>query len=243
MLSNYFKGFHEKLVKKSATKKTATKAKTKTAKGKSDKISVDMKELQDKISKIIPSNLVLDVQKPIDTEGFSPDGADFIVYKEFCEDLLKIMDGYVPFELIYGTYHVLPELEKKTLPEILNKVVSIKKLNQFSDAEEDSSDTLTIPAFIIVAESNYSFLELKNDIINFYMSNGIDPHNEFDLMMIPNKGLMIKNWREPRSYIALETNEDTAMYFFILMNEYLQHEREEIDFRNYVKKEVVYTEY
>lgn len=246
MLSNYFKDFHNKLIKKSSSKntkaKTKAKTKSKAAKGKSEKISIDMKELKNKLEKIIPSGLTIDAQKPIDSEGFSPDGADFIAYHEYCADLLKIMDGYVPYELIYGTYHVLPLLDKNSLPVILDKVNSVKKLNQFSSGEE-MVENATIPAFVIVGETNYTFIDLKNDIINYYMTNGIDPHNEFDLMMIPDKGLLIKNWREQRSYIALETNEDTAMYFFILMNEYLQHEKEEIDFRKYVKKEVVYTEY
>ena len=62
--------------------------------------------------------------------------------------------------------------------------------------------------------------------------------------MILHKGIVVKNWREKRSFIALETNEDTFMWFFILMNEYLDVKKEHnIDFRKYVKKEVVYNEY
>ena len=62
--------------------------------------------------------------------------------------------------------------------------------------------------------------------------------------MILHKGIVVKNWRERRSFIALETKEDTFMWFFILMNEYLDVKREQnIDFRKYVKKEVVYNEY
>ena len=87
-------------------------------------------------------------------------------------------------------------------------------------------------------------MEIKNDILNYYTNNNIDSEHEFDIMMIADKGIIVKNWREPRSFIALETQEDTMMWFFILMNEYLDVKSEvEIDFRKYVRTEKTYREY
>ena len=152
------------------------------------------------------------------------------------------MNGYVPYELLYGTFFVVPEINKKTLPELLNRVMTVKKLNRFSSNEVDDIQTV-IPAFIISFGTDYSLLELKNEIINYYLANNVKSEFEFDLLMISNIGTVVKNWREG-NFIALETKEDTGMWFFILMNEYLESEREiEIDFRKYVKKDIVYNEY
>ena len=64
------------------------------------------------------------------------------------------------------------------------------------------------------------------------------------IIVILNTGIIIKNWREKRSYIALETGKDTLMWFFILMCEYLDTEKEiEFDLRNYVQHREEYKEY
>ena len=244
MVSKYFKEFDKKIVKKTATKSSSSQkagAKKTTAK-KAGKVSVDIKALKEKLQNIIVADLTIDSLRPIDSEGFSPDGADLVVYRKYCGDIIDIMNGYVPYELLYGTFFVVPEINKKTLPELLNRVMTVKKLNRFSSNEVDDIQTV-IPAFIISFGTDYSLLELKNEIINYYLANNVKSEFEFDLLMISNIGTVVKNWREG-NFIALETKEDTGMWFFILMNEYLESEREiEIDFRKYVKKDIVYNEY
>jgi len=243
MISNYFSGVNKKF-SSGASKKVKAKA------GADSKTSLkapsaypNLNNLKEMIAKIIPSYLEVNAVKPIDRERFSPDGADLIIYKEYCKDIVEIMGGYIPFELVYGSIFVVDFLDKKSLGEVLNRVVTVKKLNFFSkESQEDSN--IQIPAFVIAYDTAYSFFELKNDIINFYMSNGIDGKHEFDLMVIFNRGTVVKNWREKRNFVALETNEDSAMWFFVLLNEYLMIERNStIDFREYVKKEVTYKEY
>ena len=254
MLYDYFSNFNKKLVKKAAAPKTAAKkgtAKTKSkaksknpSKGsKTAAIKVDMKLLKDRLSNIVPSKLIVESYGAIDSSGFSPDGIDFIAYDPFCPDIDKIMNGSIPSELIYGTFHVIPNLNKDTLIEAMGKVMAAKKLDRFTEMT-DEQPNMPIPAFLIAMESDYDFAHLKNDIINFYMSRNIDPICEMDILVIMDRGIVVKNWREQRSFIALETKDDSMMTFFILMNEYLDMNRNrEIDFRKYAKKEVSYKEY
>lgn len=255
MLTKYFKSFDDKFLKK--TKKKATAKKT-SAKGSKKKTSakaavtstkLDVKQIKSALEEIIPQGLSIDEAKPIDSGGFSPEGADLCIYKKYCESIIDILDGFLPYELIYGILHLVDKLDKKEMAEVLAKVAAVKKLNRFVMNEEepeqdDYNIILPVPSFIIVNNLDLSLMELKNDIINYYMAKSVQHEYEFDIMMVVNRGLIVKNWREKRSYIAFETENDTMMWFFVLMNEYLDMDRNNtIDFRKYIKKDVVYKQY
>lgn len=236
MLKNYFNELNKAFLKKSPTAKSAGK---KTS-GKSA-AGFDGKLLIEKLDQIIPSGLKISSVKPIDSTGFSPDGSDYIVYREYCKDIAGLLNGYVPFELIHGAFFAIDELKKNTLADALNRVATIKKINRFSEEESEFS----VPCFIFTDGAGYSLQDIKNDVINYYISKGVDPEAEFELMMIFNKGIIIKDWHSGnRSYIGLETGEDTLMWFYILITEYLLVEREEeLDLRKYIRSEKVYNEF
>jgi hypothetical protein len=259
MLYKYFNDFGKDIVtvrkgSKAAVTKKDTVQKGAAQKGTAKKgthakaadvrqVSVDMGKLKEHLSRIIPSHLTIAAAKPIDGSGFSPDGADLIVYREYCKDIIKIMNGYVPCEIIQGTFHVLPFLDRNSLVEVVNRIATVKKIDRFSNIPEEAS-IVPIPSFVIVFETSYEFTELKNDIINYYMNKSIEHTFEMDIMLIVNKGIVVKNWREKRSFYVLETGLDSMLSFFILMNEYLEMNRgKELDFRNYAKKDVQYKEY
>ena len=249
MLSNYFKEFDKKIVKRAA-KKAAPKAKAKAKKGAAKKavaktqkggVKLDLKALKERLEGIIPTHLAIEKAKPVDMNGFSPDGADLIIYRPYCRDIVEMMGGLVPFELLHGTCFTTDELNRKTLPEVLNRVGALKKMSKLAQSEENS---FNVPAFIIAGDTSMSMLDIKNDILNYYMNNNVPGDQEFELLLIFNKGIVIRNWREERSYISLETGEDSIMWFFILMNEYLEAEHSfELDFRNYIKTDKTYSEY
>lgn len=239
MISKYFKDFDKKIIKKKKPAETDHEKKLKVSAGG----HIDIHLLQENLSRVIPSHLNIGAFKPIDSAGFSPDGADLVIYDEYCPDIVELMGGFVPFELLYGLVHLVQSLNKESLIEVLSKIAAAKKLNMYA-APSEEEDRIHIPSFLIVSSMKYEFQELKNDIINFYLAKNIEYQYEVDIIMVMNRGIVVKNWREKRSFIALETKEDTFMWFFILMNEYLDMKKDRaIDFRNYVKKEVIYNEY
>jgi len=240
MIDSYFKNFEKGIVIKG---KTAAKASIKKGGKKSAaKRKIDALMLKDALTPIIPFNLAIDTVRPVDSGGFSPEGVDLVVYRKYCPDLISLMGGYVPCELVYGLYHIVQDLTRDSLTGILDIIATAKKLNMFTDAEEPNN--IHLPSFVIAANTKYKFDELKNDIIEYYLSKNIEYRYEMDILMVLQKGVVVKNWREKRSFIALETMDDTAMWFYILMSEYLDMERMiSIDFRKYVKKDVIYNEY
>jgi hypothetical protein len=247
MFKDYFTDFNKKIRKKTAAKSVSTKGVD--AKGGGIKASakntagqIDIKVFLEKINNIIPSYLRIDSLKPVDSSGFSPDGVDLIVYQEYCRDIKQLMNGYIPYELIHGAFFIMKDLNKNSLADTFGKVSALKKINRFTEKVGNFS----IPSFIIADnKSGYSLHELKNDIINYYLSKNITSEYEFEIMMVHNSGLLVKDWhKEDRSYIGLETGEDTMMWFFILMNEYLEIEREDVfDIRSYVRTEKTYNEF
>ena len=241
MIEKYFKDFDRNMLKR--TKAAAAAPLKKGDKKSGARAEIDIRMLKDALARIIPSQLAIDAAHPVDSAGFSPEGVDLVVYKRYCSDILKLMDGYIPCELICGLFHVIQNLNKDSLPDFLNTIATAKKINNFVIGPEETQKGI-IPSFGIVANMNYQFYELKNDIINHYLSKNLEYQYEIDILVIFRKGLIVKNWREKRSFIALETNEDTNMWFYILMNEYLDLNNEApIDFRKYVKKEIIYNEY
>ena len=134
------------------------------------------------------------------------------------------------------------DLNKSSLADVFGRVSTVKKINHFTE----EAGSFSIPSFIIANSSpEYSLSEIKNDIMNYYMSKNISSESEFEIMMVYNTGLLIKDWSSgDHRFIGLETGEDTMMWFFILMNEYLDVEREEsFDIRKYVRTEKSYNEF
>lgn len=238
MLKNYFIDFNKKIIKKAAV------AKTSSAKGTSKKggITLDVSAFIEKLDGIIPGKLRVKSLKPVDSSGFSPEGADIVVYREYCRDIDKIMNGYIPYELIHGAFFVVNDLTKSSLADVFGRVSTVKKINHFTE----EAGTFSIPSFVIANSSpDYTLQEIKNDIMNYYMSKNVASESEFEIMMIHNGGLLIKDWHKgDHRFIGLETGEDTMMWFFILMNEYLDVEREDVfDIRKYVRTDKTYNEF
>ncbi|MCL2155756.1 MAG: hypothetical protein FWH53_08845 [Leptospirales bacterium] len=240
MFKNFFIDINKKVLKKSTASGGATeKGASKSKKG---DLNIDTSALIERLNGLVPAKLKVASIKPIDSSGFSPDGADFIAYSEYCRDIDKLLSGHMPYELIYGAFFLVNSLNKNTLIDALNRVSAIKKIDHFT---EDGGQ-FSIPSFII-ANSNkeYGLHELKNDIMNFYISKNVPTESEFEILMVYNEGLLVKDWNKgEHRYIGLETGDDTFMWFFILINEYLDVEREDIfDARKYVRSEKVYNEF
>jgi len=248
MLKDYFLEINKKTVKKAAAKKASSK-KTTSKKSTSKKTAaaskaakLDVKFLTDRISSISPANVVVGPYKPIDQSGFSPEGADLIAYDNYCDALPELFNKYIPFELLKGAYFFIDNLSKASLADALGRVSTVKKINKFVETE----NTYSLPSFIVAScDDSYSLLDIKNDLVNYYISKSIESDSEFELMAIINYGIIVKDWSQgARSFIALETGEDTLMWLFVLMNEYLEIEREDsFDLRSYIKNEKVYNEY
>lgn len=216
------------------------KANKKSTRKSHAKEEFDAKKIMNLLQDIVPHDFIISDKKPVDASGYVPKTVDYIAYYKKWNIIDQMMNGHIPSELIYGTFHIVDMIALHQLPEILNNVVLTKKLNKYSELEE----SVLIPAFVIAGSCDIDMPQLKNLILDYYIERSIDTSLEFDIMMIVGKGLIIKDWREKRKFVALETEEDTLLWFFILMNEYLDVDKKHsLDLRNYVKETRRYREY
>lgn len=247
MFSSYFEKIESELIKKYSPKKTAKKAtaKKKSAKKTTKKTSSkdDNKFLIEKLSGIIPQDMILLESNAVDSSDYVAETSDFIACKKVFQDFESIFKTKVPCEFVKASFNICKEINRKNLVDTLVKVAHVKKLNHYT-GEVDPEQAATgpaIPSFVIAYNSTYTFKELKESIIEIYTEENVESIFEFDIMIVLGKGIVVKNWRERRSFIALETEKDTMKWFFILMNEYLDGNLP--DLRSYVVDTKVYEEY
>jgi hypothetical protein len=242
MFSKYFEDLEQRLAKKPAGKK-APAGKVKPGKpGKTDAaMPLSPAQIIQVISGIIPSHLKASALRIIDQSGYSPENVDFIIYRELFRDIESLMGGYVPSELVYASCFISPALNHENLKAVLGRVMQAKKVDRYTESDSEKS---AIPSFIFAQGTDIPLPDVKRAILDYYMSHSIDYSFEFDILVVPGNGMVIKNWREKRNFIALETGRDTLMWFFILVNEYLDVEKgRDLDLRSYVKRSEKYNEY
>ena len=97
---------------------------------------------------------------------------------------------------------------------------------------------------LLHSSSGYSLPEIRETVIETYMSQDVEPDFEADIIVVLGKGLLAKKWGQPRSYAAIETGADTLMWFYILMREYLETGKTgTVDLRALVLDQGNYPEY
>lgn len=241
MFRNYFKALGDELIKACAPSKAKKSAgKTAGKKGASAARGYDAKRIEEVLSKFVPVSYTVSGEKIIDPSGYSPENVDYIAYKKVFRDMDAMMHA-VPSELVYGAFFINSALTAVSLGETLTHVANMKKINRFS---EQGGGGQFIPAFVLAMDMKMSYQDLKNLVLDYYVSRSLDNVFEFDIMAVVNQGIVVKDWREKRSFKILDTGDDTMQWFFILMNEYLDVEKEEsLDLRKYVKETAQYREY
>ncbi len=236
MFSAYLEELEKELLKKykPAAKGAAAK------KGK-EKGEFAYPELATAIDGMVPPSLSVSGGAIIDQTGYSPSPSEMTIYRKFVKNMDGIFSGKIPYELVYSTIHVVPMMDRKNLLERLVDVAHVKKCGRFA---ENSDNNEFIASFAIAFDSSYTMEELKKSVIEIYNEQDVGAEYEIDIIAVLGKGVLVKNWRERRSFVALETGNDTLKWFFILMSEYLEVEKgAEFDLRGYVKEQTHYKEY
>ena len=254
MFSTYFAEAEKKLIKTYAPQKEkpASKAsKTKPAAAKkapAKKAAVkkaDYSTFADFFQGVLPVGYQIGQFAVEDTSGFSPKGVDLTICKPHCRDFAAMLGNVIPPETAYAFLCMAPQLNKLSLEDALARAADANKLEHYllPDDESETGVLAHIPSFVVSFDTTYSFPDLKNDVVEYYNSQSIDHFFEFDIMAIMGKGMLIKDWREKRSWIAIETGVDTLQWFYILLNEYVEGRNPRpFDLRSLVKSPREYKE-
>jgi hypothetical protein len=254
MFKEYFENLGNELIKacrpakagparsaaKGAVKAPVKGAKKPVRKGSAAEGAYDRERVRELLANLVPAHLKLDSVRITDAGGFVPENVDFTVYREAFRNMDAMMSA-IPSDLVHGALFLNTGITVASLTETLTSVANMKKIDRFGEQQASSQ---FIPAFVLSMDMNMTYQDLKNIILDFYVSRSLDNYFEFDILAIVNRGIVVKDWREKRSFKILDTGEDTMKWFFILINEYLDVEKEgALDLRKYVRDTVQYREY
>ncbi|HRX15265.1 MAG TPA: hypothetical protein P5123_03035 [Spirochaetota bacterium] len=240
LIKIYQTGDKKSVKKTTKSSKTAVKKSTEKSLVKTTKSGGDYEDLIKAVNGMLPEGNIITRSKICDSTGISVDTADFIVSEKRFKGMELIFSEEMPVELVRGSYSICQKVNRKQLVETLINVANCKKVGQYEKKNEPPFHA----SFVIAFDSTYQMDELKKAVKEIYHENSVDPRFEMDLMIVLGKGIVIKDWSKKGNYIALDTKEDSLMWFYIIMNEYLSlATSQDFDLRNYIRNPKVYDEF
>lgn len=183
----------------------------------------------------------------VDSFGHVVKNIDVLINKKWIPNMAQMLGDLSPVEFIQGSIFVTPHLSIDTLSDSLQKVISFKKLSWKVDEEDAGQLQRKIPSAIFAYDSELSFHQIKDYILNFYKNHDIMHNYELDLLGVVNHSVLIKNWHDAaQKYVSIETKGDSLMLFYILLSEYVFEDNPAnmgFSFRDYIQNLPEYNDY
>jgi len=168
---------------------------------------------------------------------------DLLIYQKWCSKLLNMSGGYVPIDTLNSFISLETDLSTESLLTHIALTNALKSLYQSAfELEEDR----IVPVFslILTYKSSVPLMSHKVAIKDASREKGISLNNELDMICVLNEGLIIKDWENGGEYKVVETGQDTLMWFYILLLEYLDRNGDlGVNPRAYIKNVREYKEY
>ncbi len=171
---------------------------------------------------------------------------DALIYKKWCSRYLELSSGYVLVDNLYAFMSLEASLVASALNVHIGLTRAIKSLYLSSSPGQVDESEKIIPLYSILFaySSSLSLTYLKKSLLEATQKKSIPLNQQVDLICVLDKGLIIKNWEAGGSYLGIETGQDTLMWFYIILMEYLDREGSlQANLRNYVKSGRVYKEF
>ncbi|MBX7057097.1 MAG: hypothetical protein K1X75_03455 [Leptospirales bacterium] len=168
-------------------------------------------------------------------------GCDALIFRRWFPRLIEAAGGYVPSEALHAFLSLEAELTPATLATHLNLTRAMKTLYA-GDREYQG----VIPVFSVLFgySSQRTLLLLRQDMKDLGDEKQIPANFEPDMIVCLDRGMLIKDWEQGGEYRVIETLEDTLLWFYILLVEYLDRDgRLNLNLRDTVKVAREYNQY
>ncbi len=191
----------------------------------------------------IPADLTLAKGKVRNKKHLLNKSCDVLIYEKFVPKILEMGGGYVLADLILAFMTIDEEINARSIDTHLNLTSALKTLYRM---DRVIADNIIIPMYSMhfVYNTGIGLEKYRERIYDFSEAKGIPVNSQPDLICVINDGLMMKNWENRGQYVILETGEDTLLWFFILMMEYIDRNNSmPLDLRGLLKVNKRYNEY
>lgn len=191
----------------------------------------------------IPSDFSLATGKVRSKKHLLNKNIDVLIHNRVIPKMLELAGGYVPVDHLYAFMTLDQTITEKTLEHKSSLTNAVKTLYRM---EHDTGDYEIIPVFSIHMgyDSEVSLDDYRSILGDLGREGNIPINAEVDLVSVLDQGILLKNWEQGGRYTVLETKEDTLMWTFILLLEYLDRDgKVGFDPRQYIRNPKHYEEY
>lgn len=240
MFSEYFASQSKHLV--ASIEKSLKEGDQKKGKGKNLKA---FNEFYKFLKDHLPENLTLATGKVRNKKHILNKNTDVLLYERVIPKAIDLAGGYVYTDLLRAFITLDEKLDDRVIENHVGLTNALKTLYRMDKVIADNEIIHMYSMHVIANGSGIGELEAYRDKIEgLSRDKGIPVNSRPDLVVILNEALMLRNWEDGGRYIILETKEDSLMWFYVLMMEYLdQDQKLPIDLRDMIKTNKRYNEY
>lgn len=189
----------------------------------------------------LPSYFTMATGKVRNKKHLLNKSADILVYRKPVPKILDMIGGYVYVDLLYSFLNVEKECNESNLNGFLALTSALKTLYRLEHGLAEN-EIVKIYSVQFSYSSEMSLEEIRHELHRLSVEQQNSVTDEPDMMVIMDQGIVIKNWENGGEYNIIETKEDTLMWFYILLLEFLDRdETVGFDPRSFVRDEKEYT--
>jgi len=168
---------------------------------------------------------------------------DIIIYHHYCPKIMDMTGGKFMVEFVHSAIEYEEVLSFDNVGVHINRIKDIKTLNVIL-ADENAKQSIVGVTFSYSSDEHIK--DLKRYILEFNKANNISIMGgvSTDIFVVLNQGLIIADYTSDRKYVAIETRDDTLMWFYILFMEWIDTMAPRVyGLRDYIKRLERYPEY
>ncbi|MCB1166892.1 MAG: hypothetical protein KDK33_12100 [Leptospiraceae bacterium] len=201
------------------------------------------KEFYEYVRDLLPPSFSLGMGKVRSRKHVLNRTVDIIIFQKWCKRFLELTGGYVLADQIFAFGSLETDLETR---HIYNHASITEAVKTLYAQDIGLGDTDLVPAYSILFafKSSLPLLSHKKALEDIAVEKDIALNRETDLLCVLGQGIIVKDWENQGEFKVIETGEDTLMWFYILLLEYLDRDGNlGFDPRGYIKENKEYHEY
>lgn len=201
------------------------------------------KELYDFFKDHLPPGFSFAVGKVRNRKHLLNKSCDLLIYKKWCKKFFDLTGGYVLADQLHSFVTIETDL---TTAQLLNHTALTEAVKTMYAADRGLDENAIVPVYsvLVAYRSAIPLLSHRVALDDVAKEKDTPVTRETDMVCILDQGIILKDWENGGVYRGIETGEDTLMWFYILLLEYLDRDGSlGFDPRSYVKEPREYREY
>lgn len=200
-------------------------------------------ELYNFIKNHIPSHFAVSNGKVRNKKHILNKNCDLLIYHKWVPKVMEMMGGYILSDFLYAAMSIENTVSQDGIAQHATLTNALKTLYA---GDLDTPENRIVPMYSILFgyHTDMTLRSLRTAIGEIAVDKEIPVNHQIDMICILDRGIIIKDWESGGEYKIVETENDTLMWFYILLLEFLDRDgKVAFDVRDYIKVSREYKEY